>query len=117
MVDVVVPCFNEAPNLPNFLVEYLDLCHTYDEVDFNLIIVDNGSTDETAAIAKNFVVGNIGSKCIILSRNFGKEASLSAGIAASSGDACIPIDADLQDPIKLIPEMVNVWERCRRCSS
>ncbi len=110
VVDVVVPCFNESLNLPIFLDEYLNLCSSFDEVAFNLIIVDNGSTDETSTIAKNFVLGNVGSKCIILSRNFGKEASLSAGIEASSGDACIPIDADLQDPIKLIPEMVSVWQ-------
>ena len=47
---------------------------------------------------------------MLLSRNFGKEASLTAGIEASKGDACIPMDADLQDPMTLIPEMINIWE-------
>lgn len=73
--------------------------------------MDNGSKDKTSILAKSFILENKGSKYIRLSRNFGKEASLSAGIFASTGDACVPVDADLQDPLEIIIPMISEWEQ------
>lgn len=76
-----------------------------------MVIVDNGSTDKTSSIAKEFTRINNGVVYIRLSRNFGKEASLSAGLFASTGDACVPVDADLQDPLDVIKLMIPEWEK------
>lgn len=74
------------------------------------MIVDNGSSDNTPTLAKEFTKKNKGVVFIRLSRNFGKEASLSAGLFASTSEACVPVDADLQDPLDVIKMMIPEWE-------
>jgi glycosyltransferase involved in cell wall biosynthesis len=110
-VDLVVPCFNEELSLPNLFVSYLDLVKTTPEYSFQIIIVDNGSTDRTLELATKFVSKQKHAICLELSRNFGKEASLTAGLEKSTSDIVIPIDADLQDPIELIPELIERWRK------
>lgn len=109
-VDVVLPCFNESESLPNFLLEFVKL-RTRQRNRFNigLVLIDNGSTDLTFEIAKTFAELNTNIKCIRLSRNFGKEASLTAGLDATSGDACIPMDCDLQDPMEAVDLLLDAW--------
>jgi len=108
-VSIIAPFFNEEDGVSTF---YEELCSVIDQildVNFEIICIDDGSTDNTLeqllAIAENdvrFVV-------IELSRNFGKESALTAGLDAAKGDAVIPIDADLQDPPRLIPAMIEAW--------
>ena len=109
-VDIVLPCFNESESLPNFLREVVKL-RTRQRNRFNigLVLIDNGSTDLTFEIAKTFAELNTNIKCIRLSRNFGKEASLTAGLDATSGDACIPMDCDLQDPMEAVDLLLDAW--------
>ena len=109
-VDIVLPCFNESESLPNFLREFVKL-RTRQRNRFNigLVLIDNGSTDLTFEIAKTFAELNTNIKCIRLSRNFGKEASLTAGLDATSGDACIPMDCDLQDPMEAVDLLLDAW--------
>ena len=111
-VEIVVPCFNEEENLPALFSSFLAFraihAGTY---DVKLLIVDNGSSDNTVVNCKNFVDHNPSSKLICLSRNFGKEASLTAGLFESRGDLVVPIDADLQDPIEVISLMLECWAR------
>lgn len=109
-VDIVLPCFNESESLPNFLLEFVKL-RTRQRNRFNigLVLIDNGSTDLTFEIAKTFAELNTNIKCIRLSRNFGKEASLTAGLDATSGDACIPMDCDLQDPMEAVDLLLDAW--------
>ena len=110
LIDIVLPCFNEEETLPRFINEFLKLRERLgEEYLFSLIIVDNGSSDKTFEIAKKFVVSDPGSKVIRLSRNFGKEASLTAGLMRSTGQACIPMDADLQDPMIAVDKLVGKW--------
>ncbi len=108
-VSVVVPCFNEQDVLDEFhrrITEVRELTQHRCEV----IYIDDGSSDQTFHLieqlcASEDVVG------VRLSRNFGKEAAMSAGLAHARGDAVIFIDADLQDPPELIPKMISIWER------
>lgn len=109
-VDIVVPCFNEAQNLPPLFLSFLDFKEQHkDEFELNLIIVDNGSTDDTSRVTKSFIAYEKSCRLIVLSRNFGKEASLSAGLLESTSDLVVPIDADLQDPIEVISDMLKCW--------
>ena len=110
-LSIVVPCFNEESSLSLFYEEVLKnitpLIETGIINRFELILVDDGSLDSTAVIIKN-----LASKCnyihyIILSRNFGKEAAIYAGLQKASGQYIVVMDADLQDPPSLIPEMLN----------
>ena len=110
-VEIVVPCFNEQENLPALFESFLSFRKKMDGAyNVNLLIVDNGSTDETVSVCRTFVRQNSSSKLICLSRNFGKEASLTAGLMESTGDLVVPIDADLQDPIEVIADMLECWE-------
>lgn len=108
-VSIIAPFFNEADGVATFYVELCSVIDKLSEVNFEIICIDDGSTDSTldqlvATADKDarFVV-------IELSRNFGKESALTAGLDAAKGDAVIPIDADLQDPPKLIPAMIRAW--------
>ena len=108
-MDIVVPCFNEEDSLPLFFDAYLQLIHEQPNYSFNIIIVDNGSADGTLKLAKEFISTTREGICLELSRNFGKEASLTAGLEKSTAEIVIPIDADLQDPIELIPVLLERW--------
>ena len=79
------------------------------EVEFELICIDDGSNDETLSALINVSEKDSRFHIIELSRNFGKEAALTAGIDAATGDALIPIDADLQDPPEIIPALIKEW--------
>lgn len=79
-VDVVVPCFNEEASLPLFFIAYTQLAKSHPEYTFSLIVIDNGSTDATLKIARSFIETIKDGMCIELSKNFGKEASLTAGL-------------------------------------
>lgn len=76
---------------------------------YELIVVDDGSTDGTWAVLQELPTAVPHLKAIQLSRNFGKEAAISAGVCASRGDAVVVMDGDLQHPPALIPEMVQLW--------
>lgn len=108
VISVVVPMYNEAENIEVFyerLKKVLDhLKETYE-----IICVDDGSTDETLKKLLRLRERDPEVKIISLSRNFGKEIALTAGIDFSSGEVVIPIDADLQDPPELIPELLAKW--------
>lgn len=117
-IELLVPCLNEEASAPYLLQELtstiLDLKtkNSSNTIEFKLIIVDDGSTDETAQIFSKLIEDSQvlrGGKVIQLSRNFGKEAAILAGLNHCKGDACIILDADLQDPPSLIPMMVDEW--------
>jgi polyisoprenyl-phosphate glycosyltransferase len=108
-LSVVVPCFNEQDVL-NLM--YRRVIEILGERDFALeiVIVDDGSDDRSVDIATELVRDDSRVKLIQLSRNFGHQAALSAGLANSSGDVIAVIDADLQDPPEVILEMVRKWQ-------
>jgi polyisoprenyl-phosphate glycosyltransferase len=110
LVSLIVPFYNEEKGLDQFWRRLMPVLGASGE-DFELICVDDGSSDATLdlLIAAAAADGRI--RVIELSRNFGKEAALTAGLDHARGAAVIPLDADLQDPPELIPEMLAAWRR------
>lgn len=110
-ISLVVPVFNEEKAIAPFL-EALDraLLPVRDRYDFEVIFINDGSQDRTEPELRRLAMERSDLTVIHLSRNFGKEAALSAGIDRAEGDAVIPIDVDLQDPPELIPEMLALWQ-------
>jgi polyisoprenyl-phosphate glycosyltransferase len=107
-VSIVIPCFNEASGL-SALFARLDLALRPLEVVAEYVVVNDGSTDETLAHLIRLLPERNELVVVDLSRNFGKEAALTAGIEAATGDVVIPFDADLQDPPELVSEMLAKW--------
>ncbi len=108
-LSVVVPVFNEADGLADFDHSLKTVIKKLVGEDWEIIYVDDGSEDDTAEIVRNLHTADPKIKLIKLSRNFGKENALLAGIAAASGEAILTIDGDGQHPVELIPEFVAAW--------
>ena len=108
MISILCPCYNEEAALKIFFPRVIAIMDKISE-PFEIICVNDGSKDNTLEILKNFANDDNRIKVVDLSRNFGKEAALTAALDYSTGDAVIPIDADLQDPPELIPEMIKKW--------
>ena len=111
-ICVVIPMYNEADCLPTLAARLRDVLPDLSakhDVRFHLIFVDDGSKDETLAVlgAQSF---GVPSSLIVLSRNFGKEAALTAGLDRVTGDAVIFLDADLQHPPELISGLITEWQ-------
>ena len=108
-LSVVVPIYNEEPNL-DYLFERLETVLIPLQLNYEIVCVNDGSRDNTLMCLVHHHQRNPAIKVIDLSRNFGKEIALSAGIDYAKGDAVIPIDADLQDPPELIGELIAKWQ-------
>lgn len=106
-ISVVVPCYNEEEAIPYFYKEICVVEKNMSEFEFEIIFVDDGSKDQTLKIAKGFAEVDNQIKYISFSRNFGKEAAIYAGISKSTGDYVVIMDVDLQDPPRLLPEMMK----------
>jgi len=113
LISVVVPVYNEELSIGIFLEEFLkfrNMLHS-ETYYFELLFIDDGSTDGTSAILKQTVASYPFVRALIFSRNFGKEAALFAGLEAASGAVVIPMDVDLQDPFNVIPTMLEKYEQ------
>jgi glycosyltransferase involved in cell wall biosynthesis len=108
-VSIVVPCFNEAESVDNFFSIIKPLLDADHRISWDIVFVDDGSSDNTLHHLVKLSTEHNNVTIIELSRNFGKEAALTAGIDTAKGQAVIPIDADLQDPPTLILNMVSEW--------
>lgn len=114
LLSIVVPCYNESLNLSNF---YLNVCHQIHTIQaqinptiqYEFIFINDGSTDNTWEILTQLKNQDKKIHCINFSRNFGKEAAILAGLKQAKGDAIVLIDADLQDPVELIFQMVKLY--------
>ena len=110
LLSIVVPCYNEQEALPYF---YKEICRVAEQMksshgaDFEFIFVDDGSKDKTLSIARELHKQDERVRYISFSRNFGKEAGILAGLEASKGDYVAMMDADLQDPPALLPQMLD----------
>jgi glycosyltransferase involved in cell wall biosynthesis len=106
-ISCVIPCYNEGANLRHLLPRLEDILWATG-LRWEIIVVDDGSTDDTAAVAQAWCELP-GFRCVSLSRNFGKEAALTAGLAAATGDAVVLLDGDMQHAPELIHTMVAQW--------
>ena len=108
-ISIIVPFYNEGDGVVRFYEALNPIINMMEEIDFEVICIDDGSGDST--LKKLISISELDArfKIIELSRNFGKEGALTAGIDSAIGDAVIPIDADLQDPPSLIPKMIDKW--------
>jgi glycosyltransferase involved in cell wall biosynthesis len=107
-LSVVIPCFNESANLEALLPRLQKVLSSL-VPDWEVILVDDGSRDRTPELLATWS-GIPGFQAIQLSRNFGKEVALTAGLDAAHGQAAVLLDADLQHPPELIPTMVAKWQ-------
>jgi glycosyltransferase involved in cell wall biosynthesis len=110
-VSIVAPFYNEEDGIEFFYGAIRAVIDGMPGVRFEVVCVDDGSGDDTLSRLIALVGRDPRYRVVELSRNFGKEAALTAGIDAANGDAVIPIDADLQDPPELIPAMIMEWQR------
>ncbi len=109
LLSVVVPCYNEEENVPAFYEEFLKNTPFFESegLEFEIIYVDDGSKDATAGQVRRLHERDSRVHLISFSRNFGKEAGIYAGFQKAKGDYVVMMDADLQDPPSLLPEMFS----------
>lgn len=110
MVSVVVPIFNEQENLPQ-LRQRLTAALDQAAEPWELVLVDDGSQDQSPALLRQFHEQDPRIKVVTLSRNFGHQPAVTAGVHHASGDCVILVDGDLQDPPEVIPEMIRKWKQ------
>lgn len=108
-ITLIVPCFNEQEALPLFYKEATAVAEKL-SYDYELLFVNDGSKDETLEILKSFAEKDAHVRYISFSRNFGKEAAMYAGFCNAAGDYVAVMDADMQDPPSLLPEMLRIIE-------
>ncbi len=107
-LSVVVPIYNEELSLTCFITDLLITCHQITP-NFEILLINDGSKDNTQQVAAELLQGNI--RYVELSRNFGKEAALMAGIDRAIGDAVVLIDGDNQHPIDKLVDMAALWNQ------
>jgi dolichol-phosphate mannosyltransferase len=106
LISVVAPMHNEEGTAREF---HRRVCAALEGLPFELVVVDDGSTDTTEQVLRELAEQDNRLKVISLSRNFGHQTAITAGLDHARGDAVVMIDADLQDPPELIPDMVDRW--------
>ncbi|MEK7778856.1 MAG: glycosyltransferase family 2 protein [Pseudomonadota bacterium] len=111
VLSIVVPCFNEERGLGALFERLEATLSRLTDFQYEIICIDDGSRDNTLAVLCQHAARNQNIVVLELSRNFGKEAALTAGLDIAQGDAIIPLDADLQHPPELIIEMVKQWKK------
>jgi len=110
LISIVIPVYNEEKNIPVVYAELKRILNSVD-YDFEIIFVNDGSTDRSQAELNRISENDKNVKIIEFTRNFGKEAATSAGLGICEGSACLLLDADLQHPVELIPEFLAKWEK------
>jgi len=110
MVTILIPAYNEEEVLEKLYDRLTEVIASIKNYEFEILFVNDGSKDDTINIIKNYRERDKRISYVSLSRNFGKETAMIAGLDYAKGDAVVIIDADLQDPPELIPEMIKYWE-------
>ena len=114
LVSIVVPCYNEEKVLPLFYAEIIKVTgqmrEKYPELDFEFLFINDGSKDGTLQEFRKLAKMDKRVRYVSFSRNFGKEAGMYAGLQNAKGDYVVIMDADLQDPPDMLPEMIEILE-------
>jgi dolichol-phosphate mannosyltransferase len=109
LISIIIPTHNEKANVRLIYTAVAEEFSCLENYDYEIIFVDDGSTDDTMLEIASLAEKDVKVRFLQFSRNFGKEAATTAGLRNSRGDAAIMIDADMQHPPKLIPELVKKW--------
>ena len=110
-ISILVPCYNEEKSIPLLYPELKKIMDGQPSYDWEVLFVNDGSKDNTISIIKSLRKEDVRINFVNLSRNFGKENAMLAGFDYVTGDCMIILDADLQDPPSLIPQMLEYWEQ------
>lgn len=111
LISVVIPVYNESQGIADFLQKHLlPVLDKITEFSFEIILVNDGSSDDSLKIIQNLAEKDQRIAVLSLSRNFGKEPALAAGLAHASGTAVLTIDADNQQPPSIIPDFIKKWQ-------
>lgn len=109
-ISVVIPMYNEEEVVMTSYLKIQKVLENLKQYDYEMIFVDDGSKDKTLDLLQDIAQANQKVKVLSFSRNFGHQGAVTAGIQYVTGDAIIIMDADLQDPPELLPEMIALWE-------
>ena len=109
-ITIIVPAYNEVEALPYFFDRIKNVVDDIKNYNFEILFINDGSKDKTLEIIKKYKEKENRISYVNLSRNFGKEVAMIAGLDYAKGDAIVFMDADLQDPPELIPELIKWWE-------
>ncbi|CAM3574318.1 hypothetical protein VA7868_04029 [Vibrio aerogenes CECT 7868] len=109
-ISIVIPCFNESEVIDYTVKELMSFCRRVSQYSYELIFVNDGSSDDTEEKLNKYSHQYQAVRILSFSRNFGHQQAVTAGIDASTGDAIVLIDADLQDPPEVIEQMLEKWE-------
>ena len=109
-ITIIIPAYNEEESLPPLYERLEKLMHSMEHYEFEILFVNDGSKDNTINLIKEYREKDNRISYVDFSRNFGKEIAMVAGLDYATGDCVIFMDADLQDPPELIPELVKYWE-------
>lgn len=107
-ISIVVPCYNEEEAIPYFYKELTNVFGKMKSYDYELVMIDDGSNDETLNVIRKYAEEDKKIKYYSFSRNFGKEAAMYAGFCNATGEFVAVMDVDLQDPPSLLPEMIEI---------
>ena len=109
-ISIVIPAYNEEESLPYLYDRIIKLIDTIENYEFEVLFINDGSKDKTLELIKKYRTEDKRFSYVNLSRNFGKETAMIAGLDYASGDAVVFMDADLQDPPEILPELIKYWE-------
>ncbi|MBQ9204625.1 MAG: glycosyltransferase family 2 protein [Prevotella sp.] len=110
LVSILVPCYNEEASLPRFYEEVAKMMQNHSDDEWELLFVNDGSQDNTQRLIEELYEKDSRVAYVELTRNFGKENAMLAGFDYVKGDCAVLMDADLQDPPSLIPQMLQYWK-------
>lgn len=110
-ITILIPCYNEEKSIGILYKRLKSLIDSISDYQFEVLLIDDGSKDNTLAELRKLHMQDSHVSFLSLSRNFGKENAMLAGLDFADGDAVILMDADLQDPPELIPQMIEEWEK------
>ena len=109
-ISIIIPAYNEEESLPLLYDRLNKVISNLESYEFEMLFINDGSKDNTLKIIKELREKDARVSYVDFSRNFGKEVAMIAGLDYAKGDCVIFIDADLQDPPELIPELIKYWE-------
>lgn len=117
LISIVIPAYNEEDCVEELARQLTGVMHELDKYDFEVLIVENGSKDATWSLLQKIAATDQRFKPIRLSRNFGMDGGVTAGLELATGDACVIMTADLQDPPELIIEFAKSGKKASRIST